>query len=597
MFGHNEIVGRKFFREHPEAKAGKILVTSVFASIQGEGPFAGWPAVFVRLAKCNLKCDFCFAGNTRVAMFRGPQKKISDVQVGDEVVAYDEALRRFVPGRVTKIYRSSVPKLVCVRTGKSTNLTDRIYCTSGHPFLVKGRGWVRAGDLCPGDMLMKLTPSDRMIFSNPRLMPGVREYLDELARSPERRSAASDKMRETMAKPEVKRRLRLRMRENNPMKDPDVALRGFFARKDRGKKTHAEIKFEKITRGLPIKFVGDGSLVVNKKVPDFVVRGQKKIVEVWAADGPHALARDQEWREKRRAAFAVEGYEVLFVAIPASGVRDGTYSQLRAEVLDFIHNGSVVERVEVVEKQTPAWRRLAGDGESDCVVYNLEVADYHTYVASGKIVHNCDTYFDSGDWMTSAELRAVVQRIQGETRLLVVTGGEPALQKNLISDLSYISVGFQELQIETNGLLPTNDEWIYNCATVVISPKVVGSKYPRSEAALSSADALKFVISADPASPYHEVPKWALDWMDEDHPVFVSPMAEYRHAPEQTRAIYEARTGPDMAARTAAERVSFWEPGLLDLERCRRNYAYAGRYAMEKGLRLTIQMQLFVEMP
>lgn len=595
MFGHNAVVGRKFFREHPEARAGKILVTSVFATIQGEGPFAGWPAVFVRLAKCNLQCEFCFVGNTRVAMFRGPYKKISDVQVGDEVVAYDEALRRFVPGRVTKTYRSSVPELVCVRTGKSTNPTDRIYCTSGHPFLVKGRGWVRAGDLRPGDVLMKLTSSDRMIFSNPRLMPGVREYLDELARSPERRSAASDKMRETMTKPEVKRRLRLRMRENNPMKDPDVALRGFLARKDRGKKTHTEIKFEKITRGLPIKFVGDGSLVVNKKVPDFAVRGQKKIVEVWAADGPHALARDRKWREKRRAAFAVEGYEVLFVAIPASGVRDGTYSQLRAKVLDFIHNGGIVECVEVVEKQTPAWRRLAGDGESDCVVYNLEVADYHTYVASGKIVHNCDTYFDSGDWMTPDELRAAVDSIRGAARLLVITGGEPALQKNLFRSLVTVTASFQEVQVETNGLLSI-DESLWD-AVVVVSPKVVGGKYPPPIAGFESADALKFVISADPASPYHEVPGWALDWMDEAHPVFVSPMAEYRHAPEQTRAIYEARTGPDMAARTAAERVSFWEPGLLDLEKCRRNYAYAGRYAMEKGLRLTIQMQLFAEMP
>ena len=59
MFGHNKIVGQKFFRESPEAREGKLLVTSIFHTIQGEGPFAGQPAVFVRLAHCNLNCPWC----------------------------------------------------------------------------------------------------------------------------------------------------------------------------------------------------------------------------------------------------------------------------------------------------------------------------------------------------------------------------------------------------------------------------------------------------------------------------------------------------------------------------------------------------------
>ena len=56
MFGTNSITGQKFFKDAP---ANSLFVTSMFFTLQGEGPFAGKPALFVRLAKCNLACSFC----------------------------------------------------------------------------------------------------------------------------------------------------------------------------------------------------------------------------------------------------------------------------------------------------------------------------------------------------------------------------------------------------------------------------------------------------------------------------------------------------------------------------------------------------------
>ena len=34
-------------------------VVEIFPTIQGEGPFSGMPAIFIRLGGCNLACDFC----------------------------------------------------------------------------------------------------------------------------------------------------------------------------------------------------------------------------------------------------------------------------------------------------------------------------------------------------------------------------------------------------------------------------------------------------------------------------------------------------------------------------------------------------------
>jgi 7-carboxy-7-deazaguanine synthase len=40
-------------------KDGKLEVVKIWRTIQGEGPFVGRPAVFVRLAGCNLQCPKC----------------------------------------------------------------------------------------------------------------------------------------------------------------------------------------------------------------------------------------------------------------------------------------------------------------------------------------------------------------------------------------------------------------------------------------------------------------------------------------------------------------------------------------------------------
>jgi organic radical activating enzyme len=55
MFGRNTLASVV----HHSTDGSTLSVKEVFHTIQGEGPFAGMPAVFVRLAGCNLRCVWC----------------------------------------------------------------------------------------------------------------------------------------------------------------------------------------------------------------------------------------------------------------------------------------------------------------------------------------------------------------------------------------------------------------------------------------------------------------------------------------------------------------------------------------------------------
>ena len=42
-----------------------MKINEIFYSLQGEGHFAGTPAVFVRFSGCNLACGFCDTDHRR----------------------------------------------------------------------------------------------------------------------------------------------------------------------------------------------------------------------------------------------------------------------------------------------------------------------------------------------------------------------------------------------------------------------------------------------------------------------------------------------------------------------------------------------------
>lgn len=70
--------------------SGNLAVHSVFPTIQGEGPFAGQAALFIRLHGCNLQCPGCDTEYTSVRKMTSPVDLAASVAMmrdpGDLVV-------------------------------------------------------------------------------------------------------------------------------------------------------------------------------------------------------------------------------------------------------------------------------------------------------------------------------------------------------------------------------------------------------------------------------------------------------------------------------------------------------------------------------
>lgn len=113
MFGKNKIRSPKDYLTLPPRS---LAVTSIFFTLQGEGPFQGQPAVFLRLTGCHLACTWCdtFFDEGEVMGFNDIFVKIKDT------------ILKFY--NKTRIIDTPLTKVLIVVTGGEpllqTNLTD-----------------------------------------------------------------------------------------------------------------------------------------------------------------------------------------------------------------------------------------------------------------------------------------------------------------------------------------------------------------------------------------------------------------------------------------------------------------------------------------
>ena len=99
-----------------------MKVNEIFYSLQGEGVFTGTAAIFVRLAGCNLHCDFCDTKHEDYTIFTEEEivKAISDYPAKHVVITGGEPTLQLTHSLVDRLHE--VGKFVQIETNGSIAL-------------------------------------------------------------------------------------------------------------------------------------------------------------------------------------------------------------------------------------------------------------------------------------------------------------------------------------------------------------------------------------------------------------------------------------------------------------------------------------------
>ena len=108
----------------------------------------GWATVEATISYFTAGRFACFVAGTLVDTPQGPVP-IEQIQKDDEVWTRDEATGEVCVGTVARAFERETEQLVTVTTGG-----DSIVTTPEHPFWVVDQGWVGAGRLAVGDVLI-----------------------------------------------------------------------------------------------------------------------------------------------------------------------------------------------------------------------------------------------------------------------------------------------------------------------------------------------------------------------------------------------------------------------------------------------------------
>lgn len=363
----------------------------------------------VATSGCNW---LCHPAGTKILMSDATNKDIEQVQVGDVLWSYDlENEMKILPNVVTHT-GSRIAQIWEVRFG--SNKENCLLLTEEHPVLTR-QGWKQASQLRSSDSILKMwyqnTPQwkesrDNWIKKAEFECKKCGQILSGIVSWNRHRGECYTKGLEVPE--EIKARSRRRMKENNPMRDPEVAARALNASKERflvdpshgwhrnvsrlrgwlhsHPSSSQELLYD-VLDDLGIEYERELRIKVERKlassksyyIADAAFHKQKLDIEVdgwWHYHNEEVKKQDKV----REQTLRVNGWEVLRVS--------GSYLYNHPEEVKIL----IEQRLSPpIMQNKRAWLQVKSVKPTLRYeqVYGIETIPNHNYVADQVIVHNC----------------------------------------------------------------------------------------------------------------------------------------------------------------------------------------------------------------
>ena len=349
--------------------------------------------------------DECFPAGTMIATPTG-NLPIEAIRESDRVLAWDEKAGKLIHGTVARTMRRQPSALVSI-----SHEHGILVCTPNHPVLTPN-GWKAAGELDGGCMVAYTMPHEQSALRRLRGIHGIQatrepgESVPDVQAGQTKDSAGSTgvdgTMRGVREADEASREARVRC----PQPRSGLLLEGMRARGNDSKQFCDDGTHE------PQVCIGthDGA------EPNEPGRRASESIHDSANNAVVSAGSPREWTRPERTAGAsccdagvVDGSGNSNQESAGRGVSDvlqAGHCQRDPEGRDRsgrqLSPGGSAERAGREEGLVSLWSRVdrveiqepSSDGRfeglcRDGLVYNFEVAEHHTYVANGVIVHNC----------------------------------------------------------------------------------------------------------------------------------------------------------------------------------------------------------------
>jgi len=480
-----------------------MKVSEIFYSLSGEGRNAGIPTVFVRLAGCNLRCDYCFVPETPILMSDFVYKPLGDVQIGDEVIG----VQRERDGGHLKYVKTYVLDKMSRKSSKTVKLTGSfgdVVCTPEHKFLyTKHREyWQNAASLLGHELqFLGHSPHNTDEFRRGWLAG----YIDGDGNFHDFTGAYS-----FVSSGKTYLRFKVASKDEE-LVDTTItwadefgfALRkvthnaGYERRLYAAESTHS-VENERFR-----------SFLYERDVTPDYARGY--LAGAYDAEGtPQSNEVRLSQKEGSRLHDLVIDYAKT-LGFAVSEWKNAATGMFTIRVLDplrfFVECPSVLVRKKVLDcsirtsRQRIVIEEITPNGVTD--VCNLTTLSGN-FVVAGLVVHNCDSQYA---WEGGEELsiNEVVVRVRSFRKVgwVMITGGEPLMQldalheANLVAQLRYREY---KVEIETNGSIDPPKDWFKLVDSWVVDVKCpssgpsYGSFRRRWLTKLRKQDSLKFVV-------------------------------------------------------------------------------------------------------